>query len=150
MEDVDLDTQLNVFEDEALADEELLLENLNLEDLAFGYPRRDRGTDQGGDGLQNTPSLTRPPVCVRSLCVLTSPDEVFGALMVVLKDTDSFPFFVRTLQDMLLIPGPRRRRSVATRSPSYNHVFYRLTPAIALWGMDGGALLPAAESTTGS
>jgi hypothetical protein len=36
--DVDLDTQLNVFEDEALADEELLLQTLNIDDVAFGYP----------------------------------------------------------------------------------------------------------------
>ena len=73
MEDVDLDTQLNVFEDEALADEELLLENLNLEDLAFGYPRRDRGGRFGGlwdQGARLAPehSLLNAIACVCARC----------------------------------------------------------------------------------
>jgi len=57
--DVDLDTQLNVFEDEALADEEALSDQLNIPAIDMEYPlcmpkplwRRRPGTNSRNDGF---------------------------------------------------------------------------------------------------
>jgi len=71
----DLNTQLNVFEDEALADDEVLLERYNV----FNVNKQD-------------------------------PNDLFKAIKGVVNDTDSYQWFLRTLQELLLIPQNRKQR----------------------------------------
>ena len=132
VEDVDLDTQLNVFEDEALTDEEAVLDNWNLDEISMGYPHRSQscrgpasGAGGGGRGEEETDRHARMRISSAAFldlasgsgeravvvgAVITSPEEIVQAVVKLLKDTDAYPFFARTMQDLLLVPGPRRRR----------------------------------------
>jgi len=73
----ELDTQLNIFEEEAEADNTVINETLNVDYLE-----------------------------------LTDPDELFNSIKETIQDPETFGWFLRVLQNILLIPTDAHRRYV--------------------------------------